>query len=159
MHHGGRGSCSSTGGARSSTDWAGVIAKFGVEPPSIPDYLALVGDTSDGIPGVPGWGAKTTATVLARYRHLEEIPSKSGEWDISVRAAPRLAQSLAQHADDALLYRRLATVDTNAVAIDSIDELEWAGPRTASRRRSARSTPTEPSRASSASRADPSMDP
>jgi 5'-3' exonuclease len=111
------------------TDWAGVIAKFGVEPPSIPDYLALVGDTSDGIPGVPGWGAKTTATVLARYRHLEEIPSKSGEWDITVRAAPRLAQTLAQHADDALLYRRLATVDTNAVAIDSMDELAWTGPK------------------------------
>lgn len=111
------------------TDWSGVIAKFGVEPPSIPDYLALVGDTSDGIPGVPGWGAKTTGSVLARYRHLEAIPLKAGAWDISVRGAPRLVQALEQHWDAALLYRRLATVDEDALAIASVDELTWTGPR------------------------------
>ena len=110
------------------TDWAGVIAKFGVEPPSIPDYLALVGDTSDGIPGVPGWGAKTTGTVLARYRRLEDIPRKAGSWDVSVRNAARLVQALEQHWEQALLYRRLATVDSNAVAIGSVDELAWTGP-------------------------------
>ncbi len=111
------------------TDWAGVIAKFGVEPTSIADYLALVGDTSDGIPGVPGWGAKTTGTVLARYRHLEAIPLKSGAWDVSVRGAPRLVQALEQHWDAALLYRRLATVDVNAIEIGSVEDLAWTGPR------------------------------
>lgn len=109
-------------------DFAGVVERFGVEPASIPDYLALVGDTADGIPGVPGWGAKTAAAVLARYKHLEDIPPKAGAWDIAVRGAPRLVQTLAQHLDDALLYRRLATIDTDAMAFDSVDELEWNGP-------------------------------
>jgi 5'-3' exonuclease len=109
-------------------DFAGVVDRFGVEPSSIPDYLALVGDTADGIPGVPGWGAKTAAAVLARYRHLEDIPLDAGAWDVSVRGAARLASSLAERLEDALLYRRLATIDANAMSFDSVDELEWTGP-------------------------------
>lgn len=111
------------------TDFAGVVAKFGVEPKSIPDYLALVGDTSDGIPGVPGWGAKTAATVLARYRHLEDIPLQAGRWDISVRGRANLLRTLADRFEDALLYRRLATIDVDAPTIGSVEELEWTGPQ------------------------------
>jgi 5'-3' exonuclease len=110
------------------TDFAGVVARFGVEPQSIPDYLALVGDTSDGIPGVPGWGAKTAATVLARYRHLEDIPLQAGLWDISVRGRANLLRTLAERFADALLYRRLATIDLDAPTIDTVEELEWTGP-------------------------------
>jgi len=109
-------------------DFAGVVERFGVEPGSIPDYLALVGDTADGIPGVPGWGAKTTGAVLGRYHHLEDIPAKAGAWDVAVRGAPRLVQTLAQHLEEALLYRRLATIDTDAMAFDDVDELAWTGP-------------------------------
>jgi 5'-3' exonuclease len=109
-------------------DFAGVVERFGVEPASIPDYLALVGDTADGIPGLPGWGSKTAGAVLGRYRHLEDIPTKAGAWDIAVRGAPRLVQTLAQHLDEALLYRRLATIDTDAMAFDDVDELAWTGP-------------------------------
>ncbi len=112
----------------SLTDFAGVVAKFGVEPESIPDYLALVGDTADGIPGVPGWGAKTSATVLARYRHLEDIPLQAGLWDISVRGRANLLRTLADRFEDAFLYRRLATIDTNAPTISDVEELEWTGP-------------------------------
>ena len=110
------------------TDFAGVVAKFGVEPESIPDYLALVGDTADGIPGVPGWGAKTSATVLARYRHLEDIPLQAGLWDISVRGRANLLRTLAERLEEAFLYRRLATIDTNAPTISNVEELEWTGP-------------------------------
>ncbi|MGZ4133402.1 MAG: 5'-3' exonuclease, partial [Actinomycetota bacterium] len=110
-------------------DFAGVIARFGVEPASIPDYLALVGDTADGIPGVPGWGSKTAAVVLARYKHLEDIPTEPGRWEISVRGRANLLRTLADRFDDALLYRRLATLDTTAPTITSIDELRWTGPR------------------------------
>lgn len=111
------------------TDFAGVVAKFGVEPESIPDYLALVGDTSDGIPGVPGWGAKTAAMVLGRYRHIEEIPLQAGLWDISLRGRANLLRTLADRFEDALLYRRLATIDLDAPTIGSVDELRWTGPR------------------------------
>lgn len=110
-------------------DFAGVVERFGVEPSSIPDYLALVGDAADGIPGVPGWGAKTAAAVLARYRRLEEIPLDDGAWDVPVRGAARLVRALAERFEDALLYRRLATIDTNAMGLDSVDELGWSGPR------------------------------
>jgi 5'-3' exonuclease len=110
-------------------DFAGVIARFGVEPASIPDYLALVGDTADGIPGVPGWGAKTAAAVLARYRHLEDIPLEPGRWEISVRGRANLLRTLAARFEEALLYRRLATLDTTVPTIDSVDELAWTGPR------------------------------
>jgi 5'-3' exonuclease len=110
-------------------DFAGVIAKFGVPPASIPDYLALVGDTADGIPGVQGWGAKTTGAVLARYGHLEDIPLEAGKWDVGVRGAGKLVNSLAARYEDAMLYRRLATIETDAPTIESVDELKWTGPR------------------------------
>jgi 5'-3' exonuclease len=109
-------------------DFAGVRAKFGVEPASIPDYLALVGDTADGIPGVPGWGAKTAGAVLARYRRLEQIPLDASDWDVSVRNAGRLVLMLRTHYEDAMLYRRLATLETDAPTIQSAAELEWRGP-------------------------------
>jgi len=111
-------------------DFAGVIAKFGIPPLSIPDYLALVGDTADGIPGVPGWGAKTTGLVLARYGHLEDIPLEAGKWDVSVRGAGKLVNALAANYENAILYRRLATIETDAPTIVSVDELEWKGPGT-----------------------------
>ena len=111
-------------------DFAGVIAKFGIPPLSIPDYLALVGDTADGIPGVPGWGAKTTGLVLARYAHLEDIPLEAGKWDVSVRGAGKLVNALAANYENAILYRRLATIETDAPTIVSVDELEWKGPGT-----------------------------
>jgi 5'-3' exonuclease len=110
-------------------DYAGVIAKFGVPPSSIPDYLALVGDTADGLPGVAGWGAKTTAAVLARYGKLEDIPLEAGKWDVSVRGIGKLVHTLSTHYEEALLYRRLATIEVDAPTISSVDELEWTGPR------------------------------
>jgi 5'-3' exonuclease len=110
-------------------DYAGVIAKFGVPPASIPDYLALVGDAADGLPGVAGWGAKTTAAVLARYGTLENIPLEPGKWDVSVRGIGKLVHTLSTHYEEALLYRRLATIEVDAPTISSVDELEWHGPR------------------------------
>ena len=110
-------------------DEAGVVEKFGVEPESIPDYLALVGDTADGFPGLKGWGAKSTATVLARYRHLEDIPAAPGQWDVTVRGAAKLAATLVENFDDALLFRRIATVDRVGPRVGTVDELEFAGPR------------------------------
>ena len=107
----------------------GVRDKFGVDPESIPDYLALVGDTADGFPGLSGWGAKSAATVLARYRHLEDIPADVAAWDVTVRGAAKLAQTLQDHFSDALLFRRIATIDYDAPTIDSVDDLEWRGPR------------------------------
>lgn len=107
---------------------AGVIAKFGVPPASIPDYLALVGDSSDGFPGVPGWGAKSTATVLARYRHLEHIPGRAEAWDVAVRGAKRLADALLTHRANAFLFRDLATLREGAVLFKDVDELAWNGP-------------------------------
>ena len=95
-------------------DRAAVVAKFGVEPASIPDWLALVGDTADGIPGLPGWGAKSSAVVLARYGHLEDIPDDPDDWDVAVRGATKLGGVLAGARDDALLYRHLATLDLTA---------------------------------------------
>jgi 5'-3' exonuclease len=110
-------------------DYEGVIAKFGVPPASIPDYLALVGDTADGLPGVAGWGAKTTAAVLARYGTLEGIPLDAGKWDVSVRGVGKLVYTLANNYEEAMLYRRLATIEVDAPTITSVDELEWTGPR------------------------------
>ena len=109
-------------------DHDGVVAKFGVEPESIPDYLALVGDSADGFPGVPGWGAKSTGLVLARYGYLEAIPKTADEWDISVRGATRLADRLREQWDDALLFRRLATLDRQAPVSPTVDDLAWKGP-------------------------------
>ena len=109
-------------------DVADVVEKYGVRPESIPDYLGLVGDSADGFPGLPGWGAKSTATVLARYGHIEHIPLAGGQWDITVRGGAKLAKTLADHMEEALLYRRLAVLETDAPTITSVDELEWKGP-------------------------------
>ena len=111
-------------------DHDGVIAKFGVAPESIPDYLGLVGDSADGFAGLPGWGAKSASTVLARYGHITEIPHDASEWDVGVRGAERLAATLRERFDDALLFRRIATVDRSAPVAESVDELEWTGPTT-----------------------------
>ncbi|MEX1296802.1 MAG: 5'-3' exonuclease H3TH domain-containing protein [Candidatus Limnocylindrales bacterium] len=105
-----------------------VARKFGVRPASIPDYLALVGDAADGYPGLPGWGAKSTATVLSRYPHLEDIPDAVSAWDLRVRGAASLARSLAEHRDQALLFRELATLRTDApIPQSDPDELRWRG--------------------------------
>ncbi|HVS64840.1 MAG TPA: 5'-3' exonuclease H3TH domain-containing protein [Thermoanaerobaculia bacterium] len=110
-------------------DESAVLAKFGVEPESIPDYLALVGDSADGYPGLPGWGAKSAATVLARYRHLEAIPDLPGRWEVDVRGAKRLASSLAENRELAMLFRRIATVARDAPVSASVDDFQWRGPR------------------------------
>lgn len=108
-------------------DEASVIDKFGVEPASIPDWLALVGDSADGIPGIPRWGAKSAATVLAEYHHLEHIPADPADWRIKVRGAAALAENLAAARDDALLYRRLATLRTDVPLTETLDALRWRG--------------------------------
>jgi 5'-3' exonuclease len=109
-------------------DRAGVVDKFGVEPTSIPDWLALVGDTADGIPGLPGWGAKSSSVVLARYGHLESIPADAEDWDVTVRSAAKLATTLVERRDDAELYRHLATLDLDAPVMDDVEDLRWTGP-------------------------------
>ena len=110
-------------------DEPAVVEKFGVAPASIPDYLALVGDSADGFPGLPGWGAKTTAAVLRRYGHLEAIPDAPGQWDVPIRGAAALAATLAGSRDLAMLFRDLATLRTEPAVIASVSELRWAGPR------------------------------
>jgi 5''-3'' exonuclease (including N-terminal domain of PolI) len=112
-------------------DEEGVIAKFGVKPESIPDYLGLVGDTADGYPGLPGWGAKAAGTVLGTYVHLEAIPKDPKVWTSSVRGAAKLATTLFDSWDDALLYRKLATLRMDAPVFDNVDELRWNGPKEA----------------------------
>lgn len=109
-------------------DEAGVIARFGVPPASIPDYLALVGDSSDGYPGLPGWGAKSTAAILARYGHLDAIPDDHRAWDVKVARAASLATTLARNRDTARLFRTLATLRADVPTFDSVDDLEWRGP-------------------------------
>ena len=116
---------------REVRDEAGVVKKFGVPPASIPDWLALVGDTADGYPGLPGWGAVSAATVLARYGRLEDIPKLALEWDVAVRGAMRLATTLAERHEQALLFRRLATLRTDAPLGVDVDGLRWRGPRPA----------------------------
>lgn len=110
-------------------DQAGVIEKFGVEPKSIPDYLALVGDTADGIPGVPRWGAKSSSTVLARYSHIEDIPDNFLLWDVTVRGAKTMADNLAEHRGAVALYKELATLRLDVPLIENLDDLEWNGAR------------------------------
>ena len=105
-----------------------VIDKYGVPPESIPDWLGLVGDSADGFPGLPGWGARSAATVLARYGHIEQIPLAAGQWDITVRGGAKLAQTLADNLADALLFKTLATLALDAPTIDDVDELRWTGP-------------------------------
>jgi 5'-3' exonuclease len=112
-------------------DEAGVIDRFGVPPASIPDYLALVGDSADGYPGLPGWGAKSAAALLARYGHLEAIPPDAGAWDVPVRGADKLAATLRDNRDLALLFRDLATLRTRDPALTSIEDLRWLGPTAA----------------------------
>jgi 5'-3' exonuclease len=109
-------------------DEAGVIAKFGVPPASIPDYLALVGDAADGYPGLPGWGAKSTAAVLAKFGHLESIPDDWQTWSVNAASPARLAKTLAAERERALLFRTLATLRTDIPLLDSIDDLRWQGP-------------------------------
>lgn len=109
-------------------DEAGVVAKFGVSPASIPDYLALVGDAADGYPGIPGWGAKSTAAVLSHYQHIEKVPTQARDWQKGIAASGSLAQSLQTHFKDALLFRDLATLRTNVSVFRSVEELRWRGP-------------------------------
>jgi 5'-3' exonuclease len=110
-------------------DEAGVIAKFGVKPESIPDYLAVVGDSADGFPGVTGWGAKTAALILSRYEHLEGIPKDWREWHPSIRSAQRLATTLFGSWSDALLFRTLATLRLDVPVFDTVEDLRWKGPQ------------------------------
>ena len=114
--------------ANAVRDEAGVVKKFGVPPASIPDWLALVGDSADGYPGLPGWGAVSAATVLARYQRLEDIPKLAADWNVSVRGALRLATTLAEHRDNALLFRTLATLRTDSPIAVAVDALRWHGP-------------------------------
>ena len=112
---------------RAIRDEAGVIAKFGVPPLSIPDYLALVGDSSDGYPGLPGWGAKSASAVLAKFKHLDLIPQDWRTWGVNVRAAA-LSITLEKDRALAMLFRDLATLRTDIPVFDSVEELEWKGP-------------------------------
>jgi 5'-3' exonuclease len=109
-------------------DEAGVVAKFGVSPKSIPDYLAVVGDTADGFPGVTGWGEKAAALTFSQYPHLEDIPKDWREWNPSIRRARTLSESLFNAWNDAQLFRTLATLRTDVPVFDSIEELRWNGP-------------------------------
>jgi len=108
-------------------DEAAVIEKFGVRPTSIPDYLALTGDSADGIPGLPGWGAKSSATLLAEYHSLGDIPDDASTWTVKVRGAARLAQTLLDHRADAQLFKDLATLRTDANVTKRLDSLRWNG--------------------------------
>jgi len=114
--------------ARIDRDEAGVIAKFGVPPASIPDYLALVGDASDGYPGLPGWGAKSAAAVLAKFGHLEQIPADWKTWGVNASRPGMLAQTLERERERVLLFRDLATLRDDIGLFDSVDELKWGGP-------------------------------
>jgi 5'-3' exonuclease len=109
-------------------DESGIVKKFGVSPSSIPDYLALVGDSADGYPGLPGWGAKSSAAVLARFIHLESIPKDSREWRVNAANAGTLASTLAREMEHALLFRTLATLRTDISLFDNVKQLRWNGP-------------------------------
>src|SRR5712692_9977106 len=113
---------------RELRDESAVQQKFGVPPASIPDWLALVGDNADGYPGLPGWGARSAATVLARYQHLEHIPKLATEWDVSVRGAMRLATTLTEQRERAMLFRELATLRAGAPISTDVDALSWTRP-------------------------------
>jgi 5'-3' exonuclease len=114
---------------RTFFDEAGVVAKFGVLPESIPDYLALVGDAADGFPGLPGWGAKSAAAVLAKYRHFEMIPADARDWNVGVANPGKLAETLRRDRDRALLFRTLATLRTDIALFDDVETLRWHGDR------------------------------
>ena len=108
-------------------DEAGVVEKYGVKPQSIPDWLALVGDAADGFPGIPGWGAKSAAAVLARYEHLESIADDPASWGLGAGRGARLAESLGGRKAEALLYRQLATLREDVPLEETLDDLEWKG--------------------------------
>jgi 5'-3' exonuclease len=109
-------------------DEAGVVQKFGVSPGSIPDYLGLVGDAADGYPGLPGWGAKSSAAVLAKFAHIESIPKDWREWHVNATNASALAHTLSMEQEQALLFRTLATLRTDLELFDDVDDLRWNGP-------------------------------
>jgi 5'-3' exonuclease len=112
-------------------DEEAVVERFGVPPASIPDWLGLVGDSADGFPGLAGWGAKSASAVLARYGHIEAIPPTAAEWDVSVRGAEKLSATLRADIELALLFRRIATVETDVssdVDIGTVDDWRWTGP-------------------------------
>ncbi|HET8712599.1 MAG TPA: 5'-3' exonuclease H3TH domain-containing protein [Gemmatimonadales bacterium] len=113
---------------RETRNQPGVVARFGVGPRSIPDYLALVGDTADGFPGIAGWGEKASGVVLGRYEHLERIPPSSATWDVAVRGAARLSSALEENRELAMLFRTLATLRTDVPVFSDLDELRWSGP-------------------------------
>ena len=110
-------------------DEAGVEEKFGARPESMPDYLAVTGDSADGYPGISGWGAKAASLALSKYRHLESIPKEWRDWDPSIRRARPLAESLFAAWNEALLYRTLATLRLDVPVFDSVDDIRWTGPR------------------------------
>jgi 5'-3' exonuclease len=110
-------------------DEPGVVAKFGVTPQSIPDYLAVVGDSADGFPGLPGWGAKAAALTLSQYLHLEDIPKDWRKWHPSIRKARLLSEALSNAWNDALLFRTLATLRLDVPVFDTVEDLRWKGPR------------------------------
>ena len=109
-------------------NYEAIIEKFGVRPESIPDYLGLMGDTADGFPGLQGWGAKSSSSVLAVYNHIEHIPEDPEKWEVSVRGAKKLAVTLNENRSLALLFRQIATLIYDAPTFGSIDELHWEGP-------------------------------
>jgi len=113
---------------RVTIDEAGVIQKFGVPPGSIPDYLALVGDAADGYPGLAGWGAKSTAAVLAKFGHIEAIPADWRDWHVNATSASALAHTLSEQRDQALLFRTLATLRTDFALFEDVEQLRWNGP-------------------------------
>ena len=113
---------------RVTIDEAGVIQKYGVSPASIPDYLALVGDSADGYPGLAGWGAKSSAAVLGKFLHLESIPKDCRDWHVNTTSAGALAATLREHWDEAILFRTLATLRTDIPLFYSVDQLRWNGP-------------------------------
>ncbi|MDQ1439668.1 MAG: hypothetical protein QOK43_3297 [Acidimicrobiaceae bacterium] len=110
------------------TDEAGIKAKYGIGPTSIPDWLALVGDSADGFPGLPGWGSKAASGVLKRYPHIEDIPRMAERWDVDVRGARTLANCLHDHYDEAMLYRELATLRIDPDLCTDVETLRWTGP-------------------------------
>jgi 5'-3' exonuclease len=110
-------------------DEAGIIEKFGVKPESIADYLAVVGDSADGYPGIAGWGAKAAASVFSRYPHFEDIPKNWGQWDPAIRRARPLSESLFSAWDDALLFRKLATLRLDVPVFETVEDLRWKEPR------------------------------
>jgi 5'-3' exonuclease len=113
---------------REMRDEAGVVKRFGVKPHSIPDYLALTGDSSDGFPGLHGWGPKSAATVLSKFGHIEEIPDDWRKWKVALRGADRLARTLIEGRELAMLFKDLATLRDDVPLIANTDELKWAGP-------------------------------